>query len=109
MIISNGVYQVNKLLITFLICIILHSTHLHRYSKYKEINKNYASGQQVDVNEKNEYYASLGVKYTPLQGLSFAFTSDFSYSTLYNNFEDSKAPRRLSSISVLAAQYNVGR
>lgn len=81
----------------------------YHYSKYKEINKNYASGQQVDVNEKNEYYASLGVKYTPLQGLSFAFTSDFSYSTLYNNFEDSKAPRRLSSISVLAAQYNVGR
>ena len=81
----------------------------YHYSKYKEINKNYDSGQQVDVNEKNEYYASLGVKYTPLQGLSFAFTSDFSYSTLYNNFEDSKAPRRLSSISVLAAQYNVGR
>ena len=81
----------------------------YHYSKYKEINKNYASGQQVDVNEKNEYYASLGVKYTPLQGLSFAFTSDISYSTLYNNFEDSKAPRRLSSISVLAAQYNVGR
>ncbi len=81
----------------------------YHYSKYKEINKNYASGQQVDVNEKNEFYASLGVKYTPLQGLSFAFTSDFSYSTLYNNFEDSKAPRRLSSISVLAAQYNVGR
>lgn len=81
----------------------------YHYSKYKEINKNYYSGQQVDVNEKNEYYASLGVKYTPLQGLSFAFTSDFSYSTLYNNFEDSKAPRRLSSISVLAAQYNVGR
>lgn len=81
----------------------------YHYSKYKEINKNYASGQQVDVNEKNEYYASLGVKYTPLQGLSFAFTSDFSYSTLYNNFEDSKAPRRVSSISVLAAQYNVGR
>lgn len=81
----------------------------YHYSKYKEINKNYASGQQVDVNEKNEYYASLGVKYTPLQGLSFAFTSDFSYSTLYNNFEDSKAPRRISSISVFAAQYNVGR
>lgn len=81
----------------------------YHYSKYKEINKNYATGQQTDINEKNEYYASLGVKYNPLQGLSFAFTSDISYSTLYNNFEDSKAPRRVSSISVLAAQYNVGR
>ena len=81
----------------------------YHYLKYKEINKNYSSGQQIDINEKNEYYASVGTKYTPLQGLSFALTTDFSYSTLYNNFEDSKAPRRFSSISVLAAQYDMGR
>lgn len=81
----------------------------YQYSKYKEINKNYASGEQIDINEKNEFYASVGVKCIPLQGLSLAFTSDIAYSTLYNNFEDSKAPRRVSSISVLAAQYSVGR
>lgn len=81
----------------------------YQYSKYKEINKNYASGQQVDVNEKNEYYASVGVKCDPLHGFSFALTSDIAYSTLYNNFEDSRAPKRISSISVLAAQYNIGR
>ena len=81
----------------------------YQYSKYKEINKNYASGQQVDVNEKNEYYASVGVKCDPLRGLSFAFTSDIAYSSLYNNFEDSKAPKRISSISVFAAQYGIGR
>ena len=81
----------------------------YQYSKYREINKNYASGQQVDVNEKNEYYASVGVKCDPLRGLSFVLTSDIAYSTLYNNFEDSKAPKRISSISVLAAQYNIGR
>ena len=81
----------------------------YQYSKYKEINKNYASGQQVDVNEKNECYASVGVKYNPLHGLSFALTSDIAYSSLYNNFEDNKAPRRVSSISVFAAQYSIGR
>ena len=81
----------------------------YQYSKYKEINKNYASGEQIDINEKNEFYASAGVKCIPLQGLSLAFTSDIAYSTLYNNFEDSKAPRRVSSISVLAARYSVGR
>ena len=81
----------------------------YHYSDYKETNKNYASGQQVDTNEKNEYYASLGVKCTPLNGLSFVLTSDVAYSTLYNNFEDSKAPERISSISVFAAQYDVGR
>ena len=81
----------------------------YQYSKYKETNKNYSSGQQIDINEKNEYYASVGVKYIPLNGLSFALTSDIAYSTLYNNFEDSKAPRRVSSISLLAAQYRTDR
>lgn len=81
----------------------------YHYSNYKEVNKNYASGQQVDINEKNEYYASVGVKCVPLKGLSFALTSDAVYSTLYNNFEDSKAPKRVSSILVLGAQYQVKR
>ena len=81
----------------------------YQYSKYKEINKNYSSGQQIDINEKNEYYASVGVKYVPLRALSFALTSDLAYSPLYNNFEDSKAPRRVSSISLLAAQYRTDR
>lgn len=81
----------------------------YHYSKYKEINKNYDTGQQTDINEKNEYYASLGVKCEPLSGLSFALTSDIAYSTLYNNFEDSKAPRRISSISVFAVKYSVTR
>jgi hypothetical protein len=52
-------------------------------------------------------YASLGVKCEPLSGLSFALTSDVAYSTLYNNFEGGKNPRRISSISVFAAKYNV--
>ena len=81
----------------------------YHYSKYKEVNKNYASGQQIDINEKNEYYASLGARCTPLNGLSFALTTDIAYSTLYNNFEESKAPRRVSSISVLSAQYAFSR
>ena len=81
----------------------------YHYSNYKETNKNYASGQQVDTNEKNEYYASVGVMYLPLEGLSLALTSDVAYSMLYNNFEDSKAPRRISSLSVFAAQYSFWR
>lgn len=81
----------------------------YHYSKYKEINKNYSSGQQIDINERSEYYASVGAKFTPLDCLSFAFTSDVAYSALYNNFVDTKEPRRIGSISVLAAQYNIGR
>lgn len=79
------------------------------YSKYREINKNYFSGKQTDINEKNEYYASLGVKCEPLPGLSFTLTSDVAYSTLYNNFEGGKNPRRISSVSVFAAKYSVSR
>lgn len=81
----------------------------YHYSVYKEVNQNYASGKQIDTNEKNEYYASLGVKCTPLQGLSLVLTSDVTYSTLYNNFEDGKAPERISSISVFTVRYNVRR
>ena len=80
----------------------------YQYSEYKEINKNYSSGQQIDVNEKNECYASVGIKANPLKGLSLALTSDVSYSTLYNNFENSKAPNRISSLSVFAVKYNAG-
>lgn len=79
----------------------------YHYSEYLEVNKNYYSGQQTDKNAKNECYLSLGVKYAPLQGLSFALTSDATYSALQNNFENSAAPRRFSSVSVLAAKYSV--
>lgn len=81
----------------------------YHYSNYTEINKNYASGQQIDTNEKNEYYASVGAKCSPLDGLSFALTTDMAYSTLYNNFEDSRMPRRVSSMSVFAVQYSIWR
>ena len=32
----------------------------YQYSKYKEINKNYSSGQQIDINEKNGFYSNSG-------------------------------------------------
>lgn len=81
----------------------------YNYSFYEEKNKNYDAGKQVDINAKNEYYASVGLKCSPLESLSFVLTSDFSYSTLYNNFEDNRDPKRLSSLSVFAAQYAARR
>ncbi len=77
----------------------------YQFSKYKEWNQNYASGLQVDMNTQNEIYGSFGVNYSPVSSLSLALTGDISYSTLENNYENSKAPRRFSSYAVFAAQY----
>lgn len=81
----------------------------YQYTRYKDISANYASGEQVDINKENNAYASVGVKYLPFNNLSLAFTSDIAYTTLYNNFKDSKLPCRLSSLSVLVARYDAGR
>lgn len=78
----------------------------YQFSEYKEWSGNYASGLQADMNAQNEVYGSLGVNYSPSSSFSLALTSDLSYSALDNNFENSKAPRRLSSYTVLAAAYN---
>lgn len=77
----------------------------YQFSEYDEWNKNYASGLQVDKNTQNEVYASLGVNCSPSPLFSLALTGDFSYSTLENNFVNSKAPKRFSSYAVIAARY----
>lgn len=35
------------------------------YSRFKDVNKNYATGEQVDVNRQNEYYLSVAVSANP--------------------------------------------
>ncbi len=75
------------------------------YSRYKEVNKNYASGEQVDENRQDEYYLSLAIGGDRLKGFRWSVASDVSYATLENNFENSKSPRRLSSYTVFVASY----
>ncbi|MBO7301674.1 MAG: TonB-dependent receptor [Bacteroidaceae bacterium] len=78
----------------------------YQFSEYNEWSSNYANGVQVDKNTQNELYGTLGVLCSPFSAFSIALTGDFSYSVLENNFEQSKAPRRFSSYTVFAAQYN---
>lgn len=78
-------------------------------SRYVEVNKNYASGCQVDKNWQKECYSSLGVLYKASSNFSLSFTNDVAYTSLDNNFVASKSPRRLSLQSVLAAAFSVGR
>ena len=77
------------------------------FTRYREINKNYAAGEQVDENRQSEYYLSLvaAVPSSVVRRLSYSVASDISYSTLDNNFENSASPRRLSSYTVLSARY----
>jgi outer membrane receptor protein involved in Fe transport len=74
-------------------------------SLYKEVNADYASGEQVDKNVQNESYLSLAVGGNAWRGLSYSVAADVSYATLENNFVDSKAPRRFSSYTLFSAKY----
>ena len=77
----------------------------YNFSRYREVSANYASGEQMDVNVQNECYASFSAACAPLLGLDISFAADAAYTTLENNFIDSKAPRRLSSWAVVSASY----
>ena len=75
------------------------------YSRYKEVNRNYAAGEQTDENLQNEYYLSLAVAKCNSGRFKCSIASDVSYATLENNFKDSRSPRRFSSYTALAASY----
>lgn len=77
------------------------------YIRHREINKNYYSGEQVDRNRQNEYYLSVAVANSRSGKFNFSAAADVSYATLDNNFESSNAPRRFSSYTVLAANYEL--
>lgn len=79
----------------------------YNYSRYREINPNYSAGKQVDTNIQNEYYASFATAYTSSFAFRFSLAADAAYTTLENNFVDSKAPRRFSSWVAASADYEL--
>ena len=81
----------------------------YNFSRYREISANYAAGEQVDVNIQNECYASLAAGGRPLPNLHLTLAADAAYTTLDNNFENCKAPRRFSSWVAAAAEYELCR
>ena len=81
----------------------------YNFSRYRETSANYATGEQVDVNVQNEWYASLAAGYAPVVNLRLSLAADAAYATLKNNFGNSKAPRRFSSWVAAVAEYNLRR
>ena len=81
----------------------------YNYSRYRETSANYSSGEQVDINIQNEWYASVAAACRPLRNLKISLAADVAYVMLDNNFENSKAPRRFSSWVVAAVDYELSR
>lgn len=81
----------------------------YTYSKYRDIDSKYPDGIQEDRNTQREYYFSAGVLFRPLTHFSLSLTSDIARSELDNNFTTSAAPRRTTSLTAFAAQYQTSR
>lgn len=77
----------------------------YSFSKYRDVSNKYSGGKQEDLNTQNEYYASTGLLYSPFSYLSFTANTDVAHNTLENNFVKSPAPKRLTSLTAVAAQY----
>lgn len=77
----------------------------YSFSKYRDVSKKYSGGKQEDLNTQNEYYASAGVLYTPFPFFFFTVNTDVAHTALENNFVKSPAPKRLASLTAVAAQY----
>lgn len=81
----------------------------YNYNKYRNIDSKYPDGQQVDRNTQQEYYFSGGLLFRPVQMFSVSLTSDIAYNLLENNFTNAAQPKRTTSLTVLAAQYQTSR
>jgi Outer membrane cobalamin receptor protein len=78
----------------------------YTYSKYRNIDSMLPDGIQVDRNTQQEYYLSAGVLYRTDSPFSTSLTSDISYNTLANNFENAISPERITSLTAFALQYH---
>lgn len=73
--------------------------------KYLSITNNTAENKQEDRITQYEYYASAGMIYKPLKYLSISLFEDIFQNRLNSNFEDVDKPKRISSLTALAAQF----
>lgn len=80
----------------------------YSFSRYLQINENYATGYLEDANTQNEFYASLGMLYKAGEHLSLSITTDAALFSLKNNFLIGKEPQRVNSQTVMAVAYESG-
>lgn len=77
----------------------------YSFNRYLDISDKYAGGFQKDLNTQNEYYLSAGTLYSPIRYFSLSLNTDLSRTMLDNNYLNSPAPKRWTSLTALAARY----
>ena len=80
--------------------------YTYSFARYKDVNDMYAAGYQEDRNTQHEYYGSVGVLYTPFSRFHTSLTTDYAHTGLHNNFINAVTPKRNTSLTSFAAQYN---
>lgn len=78
-------------------------------TRYQDFHSKYENGEQRDIYTQREYYASAALKYTPAAPFSLTLAEDFAYNTLDATTPKCVFPRRYTSLTALAAQYQTSR
>jgi len=81
------------------------SKYSYSFTRYLDVNDNYAAGRQEDRNTQQEYYGSAGFLYKPWNEISLSSSVDYSHTWLTNNYINAPQPRRNNLQAVVAAQY----
>lgn len=77
--------------------------------RYQDFHSKYQNGEQTDVYTQREYYASAALRYRPVEYLSISLAEDVAHNTLDATTPNCVFPRRYTSLTALAAQYQNSR
>lgn len=83
--------------------------YVNSWNRYTDTDVKYPTGRYVETYRQSEYYGSATLGWFPLKGLSLSLAEDAFVNTLRSNAENSADPRRLTSLTALAARYASGR
>lgn len=78
-------------------------------TRYQDFHSKYPHGVQTDVYTQREYYASATLRYRPAENLSISLAEDIAHNTLDATTPACVFPRRYTSLTALAAQYQNSR
>lgn len=87
----------------------LQAKYNYAYNRFTDPAQKMDNKIQDDRYTQQEYYGTAGLLYTPIEELSFTFAEDIFYNTLDNTFDDCPYPKRITSLSVLAARFQNSR
>ena len=83
--------------------------YVNSWNRYTDTDVKYPTGRYVETYRQSEYYGSATLGWFPLKGLSLSLAEDAFVNTLRSNAENPADPRRLTSLTALAARYASGR